>query len=64
MSATVAAPAVEAGSNIVVENAATGGVAGEVPDMTREIPSLVARARRAQTIAALAEQGIDRVLSG
>jgi acyl-CoA reductase-like NAD-dependent aldehyde dehydrogenase len=48
MSATVASPAVEAGSDIVVENPATGGVAGQVPDMTREIPSLVARARRAQ----------------
>ena len=48
MSATAATPAVEAGSDIVVENPVTGGVAGEAHDMTREIPSLVARARRAQ----------------
>jgi acyl-CoA reductase-like NAD-dependent aldehyde dehydrogenase len=49
MSATgVTAQAAEAGTDIVVENPATGGVAGHVPDMTAEVPSLAARARAAQ----------------
>ncbi len=48
MSTAVTAPTAEAGADIAVSNPATGEVAGRVPDMTVEVPSLVARARKAQ----------------
>lgn len=47
MSATEVAPT-DAVAGITVQNPATGEVAGHVPDMTADIPSLVARARMAQ----------------
>ena len=51
MSATTSAPAGAATDrpSIAVENPATGEVIGHVPDMTAEVPSLVARARAAQS---------------
>ena len=47
MSATVTSTTVEA-DRIEVKNPASGGIAGHVPDMTAEVPALVARARTAQ----------------
>jgi acyl-CoA reductase-like NAD-dependent aldehyde dehydrogenase len=47
MSATLSARA-ETGSDIAVENPATGGVAGYVPDMTAQVASVVERARKGQ----------------
>jgi acyl-CoA reductase-like NAD-dependent aldehyde dehydrogenase len=49
MSATTAATTTESREDIPVDNPATGEVAGHVPDMTNEVPTLVARARTAQT---------------
>jgi acyl-CoA reductase-like NAD-dependent aldehyde dehydrogenase len=48
MSAIDAAPT-QAVTGIAVENPATGEIAGHVPDMTAEVPTLVARARGAQS---------------
>ena len=47
MTATVSASTSDV-DGIPVENPATGGIAGHVPDMTAEVPSLVSRARVAQ----------------
>ena len=48
MSATTASTTAETREDIAVENPATGEIAGHVPDMTNDVPTLVARARTAQ----------------
>jgi acyl-CoA reductase-like NAD-dependent aldehyde dehydrogenase len=48
MSATTASAIAETREEIAVDNPATGGIAGHVPDMTNDVPTLVARARTAQ----------------
>jgi acyl-CoA reductase-like NAD-dependent aldehyde dehydrogenase len=48
MTATTAATTADARDEIAVDNPATGEIAGRVPDMTSDVPALVARARAAQ----------------
>ena len=48
MSATTASTTADSREEIAVDNPATGEIAGHVPDMTNDVPTLVARARKAQ----------------